>query len=122
MTQLCPVKFASKQKGFQFQIRTCWLGWDPATNPGMPMAWVGSCGRGQVGPYLVPGELQTQLKDAAAMGTAHPTLPYQRLSEHHGLIPPAKSVSLQWPLVGTFLDLSGLHNSIPGELHRELGE
>lgn len=39
----------------------------------------------------------------------HPTWPFQRLSEEHRPIPPPQSVSLQWPLVGTFLDLSALH-------------
>ena len=35
--------------------------------------------------------------------------PYQRLSEEYGLILPPKSVTMQWPLVGNFLDLSGLN-------------
>lgn len=35
---------------------------------------------------------------------------YQRLSEEYGLILPPKSVTMRWPLVGNFLDLSGLPN------------
>lgn len=35
---------------------------------------------------------------------------YQRLSEEYGLILPPKSVTMRWPLVGNFLDLSRLPN------------